>query len=165
MTPTTALTDITYCTIESPIGDLHLTFASSALSGLFVSNHPAVSRMTPKDEGSPLKDEVARQLDEYWRGTLRKFSIPLAPVGTPWQMRVWDELRKVPFGDTVTYAQLAHRLDAPRSARAVGSANARNPISVLIPCHRVVSSKGALTGYAGGLNRKQWLLEHESNAV
>ena len=148
--------------VISPIGDLHLTLDGNALTGLYVSNHPTVSNLGSRTmEPSSLARAVERELDAYWSGTLRGFSIPLAPRGTEWQMKVWAELVKVPYGRTITYLELARRVGSPRAARAVGSANARNPISVLIPCHRVIASTGKLTGYAGGLDRKGWLLNHE----
>lgn len=148
--------------VASPIGDLHLTFGDSALTGLYVSNHPVVKNLWPRTlEPSSLARAVERELDAYWSGALRNFSIPLAPRGTEWQMKVWAELVKVPYGRTITYLELASKVGRPRAARAVGSANARNPISVLIPCHRVIASTGKLTGYAGGLDRKGWLLDHE----
>ena len=148
--------------VASPIGDLHLTLDGNALTGLYVSNHPAVENLGPSTiKPSSLARAVERELNAYWGGTLRGFSIPLAPRGTEWQTKVWAELVKVPYGRTITYLELARRVQRPRAARAVGSANARNPISVLIPCHRVIASTGKLTGYAGGLDRKGWLLHHE----
>src|SRR5688572_23088277 len=144
-----------YARLPSPIGVLHATANDSHLTGLYVSNHRLVETLAnQKESGSPILDLVREQLDSYWRGTLTTFTVPIAPGGTEWQRCVWNELMTVPFGETVTYLELARRMDHPNSARAVGSANARNPISVIIPCHRVMSTSGALTGYAGGLNRK-----------
>ena len=104
---------------------------------------------------------VAEQLGAYFRGELRAFDLPLAPRGTPFQQRVWDELRRIPFGGTVTYSQLAERVGRPAAARAAGRANATNPLPVVVPCHRVVGADGSLTGYAGGIRFKQALLALE----
>jgi methylated-DNA-[protein]-cysteine S-methyltransferase len=106
-------------------------------------------------------DEAVRQLDEYFRGTRTAFDLPVAPQGTEFQRTVWAALRGIPYGETVTYGQLAATIDRPTASRAVGLANGRNPISIVIPCHRVVGSGGALTGYGGGVERKRLLLEHE----
>jgi methylated-DNA-[protein]-cysteine S-methyltransferase len=104
---------------------------------------------------------VVRQLDEYFAGARTAFDLPLAPRGTPFQRRVWEELARIPFGATVTYGELAARVGHPGAARAVGAAVARNPISIVVPCHRVVGADGTLTGYAGGVARKAYLLAHE----
>lgn len=107
-------------------------------------------------------DEAAKQLDQYFRGSRHDFNLELQPVGTEFETRVWAEVVKIPFGATATYGEIADRLGGSAVARAVGSANAANPIAILIPCHRVVGAAGELTGYAGGLWRKRWLLEMES---
>jgi len=107
---------------------------------------------------------VERQLEAYFSGASIPFDLPLAPRGTPFQLRVWAELRRIPHGRTLTYGELALRLGDPRLARAVGAANGANPISIIIPCHRLVGAGGALTGFAGGLDRKRALLDHESAA-
>jgi methylated-DNA-[protein]-cysteine S-methyltransferase len=106
--------------------------------------------------------EAAKQLDEYFRGERGAFDLDLRPSGTDFEKRVWAEVVKIPFGETATYGEIAESLDGTAVARAVGSANAANPIAILIPCHRVVGAGGELTGYAGGLWRKRWLLAHES---
>jgi len=105
---------------------------------------------------------AAAQLAEYFAGARRDFDVPLAPRGTGFQQRVWRELAKIPYGQTRSYGELARSLGRPTASRAVGAANGRNPISILVPCHRVVAGTGALTGYAGGLAAKRWLLEHEA---
>jgi len=105
--------------------------------------------------------DAHRQLDEYFAGERLEFDLPLDPVGTPFQQHVWKTLRTIAFGEVITYGDLALRASRPGAARAVGSANARNPLSIVVPCHRVVGGRGALTGYAGGLDRKQHLLAHE----
>ncbi len=104
---------------------------------------------------------MARELDEYFAGRRRAFDLVLAPAGTPFQLAVWEELRRIPFGGTTTYGELARRVGRPTAARAVGAAVGRNPISIIVPCHRVVGSDGALTGFAGGLDRKRALLALE----
>ena len=111
--------------------------------------------------GGPLPTDLQRQLGEYVAGERREFDLPLAPRGTPWQLAVWEALLEIPYGETVTYSELAARAGRPGAARAAGAANGRNPIAILIPCHRVIGRGGGLTGYAGGLDAKAWLLAHE----
>lgn len=105
---------------------------------------------------------VCNQLNAYFKGSLTTFDLTLAPEGTDFQKRVWAELVKIPFGKTVSYQVIANKLGDPKVIRAAASANGRNPIAIIIPCHRVIGADGSLTGYAGGLHRKKWLLEHES---
>lgn len=122
-----------------------------------------VERSVPQDwvaESKPFT-EAARQLAAYFAGELREFDLPLAPAGTPWQLRVWRALTTIPYGETAGYGQLAGELGKPTASRAVGTANGRNPISVIVPCHRVIGANGSLTGYAGGLERKEYLLTLE----
>jgi methylated-DNA-[protein]-cysteine S-methyltransferase len=118
-----------------------------------------------EDASFPLLLRAEEQLLAYFEGRRRSFSLPLAPVGTPFQQRVWAELRKVPFGETVSYSELARRCGRPSAIRAAGAANGKNPISIVIPCHRVVGKNGALTGYGGGLRKKQALLALERAPV
>jgi len=148
---------------ESPIGRLLLTSDGTALTGL----HMEPSRKALCTDGwiedvtvAPLSATV-RQLTEYFEGTRREFDLPLRLLGTAFQQRVWRELTEIPYGQTWSYGQLAKRIDKPSASRAVGLANGRNPISILVPCHRVIGADGSLTGYGGGLERKQWLLAHE----
>ena len=148
---------------ESPIGRLLLTSDGSALTGLYMEP----SRKSQSTEGwvqdvgvAPLAETV-RQLTEYFAGTRRAFDLPLRLQGTPFQQRVWRELTAIPYGGTWSYGELAKRIDKPSASRAVGLANGRNPISILVPCHRVIGADGSLTGYGGGLERKSWLLAHE----
>jgi len=115
----------------------------------------------PHDGRAALHDEVERQLAAYFAGDLREFDLPLEAPGTPFQRRVWDALRTIPFGHTRSYGELAQAIGAPGAQRAVGAANGANRIAVVIPCHRVIESGGGLRGYGGGLARKRWLLEHE----
>jgi len=116
-----------------------------------------------EDDGpaSALLTRARRQLAEYFARTRTTFDVPLDPAGSAFQRRVWDALRAIPYGTTLSYSELARRLGDPRATRAVGAANARNPIPIIVPCHRVVGASGQLTGFGGGLDRKRWLLEHE----
>ena len=148
---------------ESPIGRLLLTSDGTALTGLYMEP----SRKAQCTDGwaddvtvAPLAATV-RQLTEYFEGTRREFDLPLRLHGTAFQTRVWRELTEIPYGQTWSYGQLARRIDKPSASRAVGLANGRNPISILVPCHRVIGADGSLTGYGGGIERKQWLLAHE----
>jgi methylated-DNA-[protein]-cysteine S-methyltransferase len=152
-----------YCHFESPIGRLLLTSDGTALTGLYMEP----SRKAQSTDGwrhdaniAPLSAAV-RQLSEYFSGTRREFDLPLRLQGTPFQQRVWRELTEIPFGETLSYGQLAKRIGKPSASRAVGLANGSNPISLIVPCHRVIGADGTLTGYGGGLERKRWLLAHE----
>ena len=148
----------------TPIGDLLLVGDPRPdgrvdLRGLYMEEHRHGPRVDPAwvREDAPFA-EVERQLDEYFAGTRRTFDLPLAPRGTPFQQAVWMQLREVPMGETTTYGTLAARIGKPNASRAVGAAVGRNPISIIVPCHRVVGSDGSLTGFAGGLVRKEHLL-------
>ena len=145
-------------TYHSPIGPLYIAEQDGAIRYLVFSPVPG------KTEETPLLKECAAQLDAYFNGTLRTFDLPLAPVGTPFQMRVWHTLQTIPYGATWSYKTLAETADCPRGYRAVGLANNRNPISIFIPCHRVIGSSGKLTGYGGGMDNKAFLLELESRS-
>jgi methylated-DNA-[protein]-cysteine S-methyltransferase len=105
--------------------------------------------------------EVSRQLDEYFAGDRVAFDLALAPRGTPFQLEVWDQLCRIPYGETISYGELAKRVDRPGAARAVGAANGQNPIAIIVPCHRVIGADGSLTGFGGGLPWKRWLLNRE----
>jgi methylated-DNA-[protein]-cysteine S-methyltransferase len=154
-------------TVGSPIGALLLTGDGHALTGLWMldaDRHSAhvETGLTPSPE--PFR-EVAAQLDAYFAGDLKEFTVPLAPSGSPFQLAVWTELTKIPYGSTVSYGDIARALGKrPVAARAVGLANGANPISVIVPCHRVIGSDGSLTGYGGGLERKELLLRLEGAA-
>ena len=126
----------------------------------------AGDRLTPRGkECGAAFTAVRKQLAEYFAGARQQFDVPLKLTGTPFQKRVWQELVRIPFGTTISYAQLAQRIGKPTAARAVGHANGRNPISIIVPCHRVIGADGKLTGYAGGVNNKQWLLAWECCAT
>jgi methylated-DNA-[protein]-cysteine S-methyltransferase len=153
---------IYYAQINSPLGQLTAIGDGHFLTGLYLPEHkgwlgPNVS--TVHDE-APF-GEVRTQLAEYFAGERQAFDLPLKLLGTSFQLRVWQELARIPFGETITYAQLAERVGNSKASRAVGAANGRNPISIIVPCHRVIGASGTLTGYAGGVEKKQWLLEHE----
>jgi len=153
----------TFCHVDSPIGRLLLTSDGTALTGLY-TNPSRKSQSTQgweEDAGIGPLAATARQLHEYFAGTRREFDLPLRLQGTVFQRRVWQELTEIPYGTTWSYGQLAKRLGNPNASRAVGLANGQNPISILVPCHRVIGADGSLTGYGGGLERKQWLLTHE----
>lgn len=155
----------TFSYFDSPIGRLLLTCDGSALTGLYTGLE--LSRKTPSTNGwaedatvEPLAATI-RQLSEYFAGSRREFDIPLSLRGTVFQTRVWRMLGEIRYGETWSYGDLAKRLDNPGASRAVGLANGRNPISIVVPCHRVIGADGSLTGYGGGLDRKRWLLAHE----
>lgn len=147
--------------VQSPVGPLTLTEEKGSLTGLYFG-----TLSCPGQEGtSPLLAEASRQLEEYFSGNRREFILPLAPKGTPFQLRVWQALSAIPYGETRTYGDIARRIGSPKACRAVGMANHRNPISIIVPCHRVVGANGSLTGYGGGLEAKRFLLELERRAL
>ena len=151
-------------TFESPVGLLLLMSDGTSLTGLHTDNdkhRPATQPDWIRDEAVAPFAEVKAQLRAYFDGGLTEFDLPLAPQGTAFQMKVWRELCNIPFGETISYAELARRIGRPTASRAVGHSNARNPISIIVPCHRVIGADKSLTGYAGGLDRKRALLEHE----
>ena len=146
----------------SPIGTVQLRGTDSALNGVFMEPHrhePARPRGAVRDD-APLR-EARQQLEEYFAGERQEFSLTLEADGTDFQRRVWDALREIPFGETMSYGDIARRIGNPRAVRAVGLANGRNPISIIVPCHRVIGADGSLTGYGGGLERKRFLLTLE----
>ncbi|WP_407521108.1 methylated-DNA--[protein]-cysteine S-methyltransferase [Lacibacter sp. MH-610] len=149
--------DVAY--YQSPLGIILLKANKEAIT--IVSFQDAEPASIVYSNSSLLQNAV-QQLDEYFRGTRRHFELPLAPAGTDFQQSVWKELVQLSFGTTITYLQLAKRLGNVKSIRAAASANGKNPLAIIIPCHRVIGADGKLTGYAGGLHRKQWLLEHEA---
>jgi len=147
--------------VDSPIGSLTLVKTNGVLSGLYMGTPPAdrAASLGPRvDSGF---EDVAGQLEEYFARKRIVFTVPLAPAGTPFQQRVWAELRTIPYGETRSYGQLAEAIGHRAAMRAVGAANGRNPISIIVPCHRVIGSNGTLVGYGGGLERKRFLLNLE----
>jgi len=156
---------IFYTTFESPLGPLLLMSDGTALTGLHTDNdkhRPAERSDWVRDDGMAPFAQTIAQLRAYFDGNLTGFDLPLAPQGTAFQMTVWRELCNIPFGTTITYAELARRIGRPTASRAVGHSNARNPISIIVPCHRVIGADNSLTGYAGGLDRKRALLALEA---
>ena len=144
---------------HSPIGIIHVQADKDAL---LLTSFIDDSDNEIATNHSPILKNTMEQLDAYFKGTLKAFDLPIKPVGTSFQQTVWKELNNIPFGNTITYLQLAKRLGNVKSIRAAASANGKNPIGIIIPCHRVIGADGKLTGYAGGLHRKQWLLQHEA---
>jgi methylated-DNA-[protein]-cysteine S-methyltransferase len=155
---------IRYAKFATPLGTMIATAAGGALTGLYFEGGrhvPPISREWKEDPAAAPIAECQRQIEQYLEGKRQSFDLPLAPEGTQFQRRVWIEIARIPYGETLAYAQLAARAGAPGSARAAGAATGRNPISIIVPCHRVIGSDGSLTGYAGGLERKVKLLEIE----
>lgn len=143
---------------DSPIGWLELTVTHNFLEEIrFLENKPNLLFQTKND----LIRKVSEQLNEYFNGRRRKFTIPLKPKGTDFQQRLWNELQNIPYGQTKTYGEIAKILGDIKKVRAVGKANGSNPIPIIIPCHRVIGTDNRLTGYAGGIHRKRYLLQHE----
>ena len=155
-----------YTYIDTPLGPVLVQGCEGFVTGLFLPGHKG--RPGPgaswQQSDAPFAG-VRAQLAEYFAGARQQFDVPLRLGGTPFQQRVWRELLRVPFGGTITYAALAKRVGKPAGARAVGQANGRNPVSIIVPCHRVVGAGGKLTGYAGGTDKKQWLLTWERRAT
>jgi methylated-DNA-[protein]-cysteine S-methyltransferase len=157
-------------TIDSPVGPLTILASNAGVRAVLWPDDDAAripdlasasdSAEMPEEVRTVI-DDVALQLDEYFSGTRTEFDVPLDPVGTDFQRQAWRALCEIPFGETVSYAEQAERMGDRNKARAVGAANGRNPISIIVPCHRVVGSNGSLTGFAGGVGTKQFLLDHE----
>jgi len=144
-------------TVQTPIGYLELTTNHDyLLSVTFTDNYLQPSGYQPN-----ILMETAKQIGEYFRGIRKVFNLNLQPAGTDFQMKVWEQVMKVPFGETVSYLEIAKQTGSKNNTRAVGMANGKNPIPIIIPCHRIIGLNGKLTGYAGGLDRKKWLLNHE----
>lgn len=160
--------------IESPVGELTLVATPEHLMvltwGESAGKSQRVSDLIEQAEISDVTDHLVlkncvRQLEEYFAGGRREFDLPLRAEGTEFQMAAWEVLRTIPYGQTMSYAQQAGRAGSPKGSRAVGSANGRNPISIVIPCHRVIGADGSLTGFGGGIETKRWLLAHEQQVL
>lgn len=154
--------------IESPVGRLGITASDEAVTRIFfarehltVPSGRGVPEVCTVPTAPPLLRQAAQELEEYFAGARRNFTLPLSPAGTPFQQTVWAALRTIPYGETRSYKQIAIQIGCPTACRAVGMANNRNPIAIVVPCHRVVGSGGTLTGYAGGLDVKEHLLRLE----
>ncbi len=146
----------------SPLGEIRLFASDEGLVGVYLTGHKRLPSLVAGDgRASPLLDEAERQLEAYFGRRLRVFDLPLDMRGSAFQREVWRALVAIPFGATRSYGDLARALGRPSAARAVGAANARNLIGIVVPCHRVIGGSGALTGYAGGIEAKRWLLAHE----
>jgi methylated-DNA-[protein]-cysteine S-methyltransferase len=154
------------CHLDSPVGRLLLSSDGSSLIGVRFPDRRAAA--TPAERTEPA-DAVLRaaceQLTDYFAGRRQVFDLPLKPLGSEFQVRVWAELSRIPFGETMSYGELATRLGDKGASRAVGLANNRNPIPIIIPCHRVIGADGSMVGFGGGLERKQWLLRHEATLI
>jgi methylated-DNA-[protein]-cysteine S-methyltransferase len=155
-----------YTTMKSPVGPLLLAGDECGLRFVSFENSKRAASVEPdwKSDQTPFA-EVIRQLLEYFSGERKEFDLPLAPEGTDFQLEVWRSLRTIPYGETISYAQLAQRISNPKAVRAVGLANGCNPIPIIIPCHRVIGSNGSLTGFGGGLSTKRKLLDLESKQI
>lgn len=154
-----------YCTFDSPVGQLLL----AGEDGLEIISFPkGKTRVIPEPDWisttQPFSDAIS-QLTAYFAGRLTEFSLALSPKGTDFQQRVWQELTRIPYGQTISYGELAARIGNPKASRAVGMANGKNPIPIVIPCHRVIGKNGSLTGFGGGIDIKRQLLELEQQAV
>ncbi|MEA2551949.1 MAG: methylated-DNA-[protein]-cysteine S-methyltransferase [Fimbriimonadaceae bacterium] len=177
---------MTYFTIfDSPIGQLLLTSDGASITRLFMEDyeggptassdflgtngHARFGSLPHADwqDGAalPMIRKAKDQIDEFFAGNRHDFDLPLKPEGTEFQRTVWDELTRIPFGKTISYGELARRIGKREASRAVGLANGRNPISIIVPCHRVIGASGRLTGYGGGIDRKEWLLGHEATVL
>ncbi|MGN6608017.1 MAG: methylated-DNA--[protein]-cysteine S-methyltransferase [Jatrophihabitans sp.] len=150
--------------IASPIGDLLAARDEVGLTELQLpqGKRPQAPRVGWERDDGAFAD-VRGELDEYFAGTRREFTVPLHPAGSPFQLRVWAALAEIPYGETTSYGKTAVAIGSPTASRAVGLANGQNPIPIIVPCHRVVGANGSLTGYGGGLDAKRWLLAHEAS--
>jgi methylated-DNA-[protein]-cysteine S-methyltransferase len=153
--------------IDTPVGRLVVVAADTGLRSIrWEEQAPRHGAGTPADDpGHPVLRAAVDQLRAYLAGDRRHFELPLDPVGTDFQQAVWKLLREIPYGTTISYGEQARRLGDARKARAVGGANGRNPIAIVVPCHRVVGADGTLTGFAAGTDRKRWLLDHETRVL
>lgn len=150
-----------YTTYDSPVGVLTLVASDTGLQAVWWPDDVRALPLGERDDAHPVLQLAVTQLQEYFAGKRREFTVPLAAAGTPFQQSAWKVLQEIPYGRTITYGEQARRLGDPAKARAVGAANGRNPVSIIVPCHRVVGASGALTGFAGGMDAKHWLLEFE----
>ncbi len=152
-------TSIVHIDVACPIGTVRIHARGQVIVAIDLPNHLSESESDPQH---PLLREAANQIEQYFAGERQSFDLPLAPAGTEFQQTVWRALSTIPFGETRSYGQVAAQIGRPGSSRAVGAANGRNPIAIVIPCHRVIGSDGSLTGYGGGEPTKRWLLDHEA---
>lgn len=149
-------------TVDSPIGPLTVTAEGGALTGLHMHRQrhfPAIPATAERDDAALAP--IVQQLEAYFAGELTAFELPMQLRGTAFQQRVWSALQEIPYGETISYGELARWVGNPGASRAVGTANGHNPVAIVVPCHRVIAADGGIGGYGGGLERKEWLLEHE----
>lgn len=143
--------------LETPVGLLEICASDSAITSIYFADDRRI-----KEQSNEISRLAVIQLTEYFAGKRMRFELPLMASGTGFQQRVWQQLVTVPYGQTCSYGDIANKLSNPKAVRAVGAANGKNPISIVVPCHRVIGANGTLTGYAGGMDRKAWLLKFES---
>lgn len=154
--------EIRYCYVDSPMGTILLTAEGDALSGVYFTDHchsPAPATGWRHDDAA--LEPIQAQFSEYFDGRRNQFDLAVVLHGSPFELMVWAALRAIPYGETVSYGHIARAIGRPTAARAVGAANGRNPVCIVVPCHRVIGANGTLTGYGWGLERKVWLLDHE----
>jgi methylated-DNA-[protein]-cysteine S-methyltransferase len=156
---------VRWTTMDSPVGGLRVASDGHGLVGLSMEPWTGVAAPAGEPGMDAVLAQAVEELTDYFAGRRHDFDLPRSPIGTAFQRTVWDELVRVPCGETVSYGELARRIGRPTAVRAVARANATNPIGIVVPCHRVIGSNGTLTGYAGGLDRKQWLLIHEGGVL
>lgn len=166
----TLITETLFATaMDTPLGEVRLVASEAGLRAVLWNCHEPervpFGGATLVEERTPILDEAARQFGEYLVHERTVFDVPLDPVGTPFQQAAWSILRQIPYGETITYGEQARRLGDVKATRAVGAANGRNPLSVIVPCHRVIGADGKLVGFAGGLDTKAWLLAHERHTL
>lgn len=149
--------ELAHLRIDTPVGPLLISGTNEYIEAVNFTEEPETAFPQPPH----LLLDCAQQLHEYFAGDRKVFELPIQQPGTDFQQTVWDQLTRVPFGQTISYLQLAHRIGNPKSIRAVGTTNGKNQLAIIVPCHRVIGANGMLVGYAGGLWRKRWLLEHE----
>ncbi|EPR4994141.1 methylated-DNA--[protein]-cysteine S-methyltransferase [Vibrio navarrensis] len=153
-----------YTIAPSPLGEMTLQANDEGILGIwFTTQTTRPDDLGQEDANHPVLGLALTQLNEYFLGKRTQFDLPIAAKGTAFQMQVWQALTTIPYGETWSYQELANAIGNPKAVRAVGLANGKNPVSIVVPCHRVIGKNGKLTGYAGGIERKQWLLERESN--
>lgn len=158
--------------LNTPLGRMLISSDGDSITGIYFQNQleprsrfQSSPQMTLPPQASAVLKQAELQINEYFEGKRTTFDLPVSLQGTEFQKKVWGELTKIPYGKTISYKELAIRVGNPKSSRAVGTANSKNPISILVPCHRVIGENGALTGYAGGLDKKKSLLEHEKEVI
>lgn len=151
-----------YSGLHSPVGELTLTGSAEGLTGVWFDTDRHQHDRSGWQRDDALLATARAQLEEYFAGTRQVFDLPLAPAGTAFQQQVWAALCTIPYGETRSYGEQARSINHERAVRAVGLANGKNPLGIIVPCHRVIGANGALTGYAGGIERKRWLLAHEA---